>query len=294
MFQSGDPSLFTVPPPEYYKAVRKAVAPAFNSSNLREGFDRLADLMPAVIDHMRSVGPESNVDVHNMAGHVTMDAISLAIFNEDLGGTQKLALGTKPDYAVLMDPAMKGVLDTIAIPWMRNLTFIPAMGKLKHDLQRLHEEQGRMVGRLRTCNPPPSSLGGHLLALKDPATGLPLTDAQLEAELVTFFIAGYDTSNAAISWTLGLIAAHPDVQRKVASELHSLGLRASSSQPQPRRLTWDDLSHLDYLRKVIKESLRLYTVAGGGTIRTLGRPLQLGKHHLPVGTTVHVLSLIHI
>lgn len=65
-------------------------------------------------------------------------------------------------------------------------------------------------------------------------------------------MAGYDTSNAAISWTLGLIAAHDDVQRKVASELHSLGLRASSSQPQPRRLTWDDLSHLDYLRKVIK------------------------------------------
>lgn len=69
-------------------------------------------------------------------------------------------------------------------------------------------------------------------------------------------MAGYDTSNAAISWALGLIAAHPDVQQKVASELDSLGLRASPSQPHPRRLTWEDLSHLDYLRKVIKVMLR--------------------------------------
>ena len=71
-----------------------------------------------------------------------------------------------------------------------------AMAQLKRDLRVLHEEQKRMVARLRTCNPPASSLGAHLLALKDPATGGPLTDAQLEAELVTFFFAG-------------LVSAHP-------------------------------------------------------------------------------------
>ncbi len=65
-----------------------------------------------------------------------------------------------------------------------------AMKQLKQDFTRLHEEHGKMVDRLRTCNPPPASLGGHLLALKDPATGLPLTDGQLEAEMVTLFVAG--------------------------------------------------------------------------------------------------------
>ncbi len=64
--------------------------------------------------------------------------------------------------------------------------------------------------------------------------------------------AGYDTSTAAISWTLGLIAAHPAVQRKVAAELDSIGLKGSAERPQPRGLSWEDLSQLDYLRKVIK------------------------------------------
>ena len=71
-----------------------------------------------------------------------------------------------------------------------------AMAQLKRDLKVLHEEQKRMVAKLRTCNPPASSLGAHLLALKDPATGRPLTDAQLEAELVTFFFAGPVSTHA--------------------------------------------------------------------------------------------------
>ncbi len=67
---------------------------------------------------------------------------------------------------------------------------LQAMAKLKQDLKKVHAEHRKMVQRLRACKPPPSSLGAHLLALKDPATGQALTDGQLEAELVTFFFAG--------------------------------------------------------------------------------------------------------
>ncbi|KAK9846090.1 hypothetical protein WJX84_000269 [Apatococcus fuscideae] len=281
VFRKNEPSLFTKPSPEYYRAIRKGVAPAFNSGNLREGFGRLASLMPAVIQYIRQAGAEASVDVFNIAGHVTMDAISLSIFADAPGSASKLGQGVRPRYAELMDPAMQGVVKIMAIPWLRHLTFIP-------DLTRLHEEHGKMVDRLRTCNPPPASLGGHLLALKDPATGLPLTDGQLEAEMVTLFVAGYDTSTAAISWTLGLIAAHPAVQRKVAAELDSIGLKGSAERPQPRGLSWEDLSQLDYLRKVIKEALRMFTVASGGTVRTLSKPLNIGGYHLAAGMTVQV------
>lgn len=64
------------------------------------------------------------------------------------------------------------------------------MARLKRDVERARQEHLNMVRRLRSCSPPASSLGAHLLALTDPATGQPLTDAQLEAELITFFFAG--------------------------------------------------------------------------------------------------------
>ena len=47
-----------------------------------------------------------------------------------------------------------------------------------------------MLKQLRRSKPLPSSLDSHLLALLDPASGQPLTDGQLEAEMATFFFAG--------------------------------------------------------------------------------------------------------
>ena len=47
-----------------------------------------------------------------------------------------------------------------------------------------------MVRELRACGPPSSSLGAHLLSLRDPKTNQLLDDYQLEAELSTFFGAG--------------------------------------------------------------------------------------------------------
>lgn len=69
---------------------------------------------------------------------------------------------------------------------------------------------------------------------------------------ITCWSAGYDTSTSAITWTLALIAAHPEVQQRVAAELAALELLANPEQPSPKPLTWQALSDLGYLRKVIK------------------------------------------
>ena len=53
-----------------------------------------------------------------------------------------------------------------------------------------------------------------------------------------------------------LLAAHPEVQEEVAAELEAAGLLASRGRPQPRRLTYADLSKLPYLDAVRPCSLR--------------------------------------
>ena len=46
------------------------------------------------------------------------------------------------------------------------------------------------------------SLMAHLLRIVDPATGAPLTDAQLLPELGIVFVAGMETSGKTMGWTL--------------------------------------------------------------------------------------------
>jgi cytochrome P450 len=43
----------------------------------------------------------------------------------------------------------------------------------------------------------------------DPTTGTPLTQAQLCSELVFATLAGFETTSNALTYTLGMLATHP-------------------------------------------------------------------------------------
>lgn len=48
------------------------------------------------------------------------------------------------------------------------------------------------------------------------------------------------------------ISQHPEVEAKIGAELQSLGLMATTEQPDPRKLAYSDLCELTYLQAVIK------------------------------------------
>jgi cytochrome P450 len=52
----------------------------------------------------------------------------------------------------------------------------------------------------------------HLLSAIDPATGKPLDDHQLKAEISTFMAAGFETTSHAITWCLTMLVRADMVQ----------------------------------------------------------------------------------
>ena len=61
-------------------------------------------------------------------------------------------------------------------------------------------------------------------------------------------LAGYETSSTALTWTLHLLAEHPEIQDRLRAEL----LAISESEPE-----MDALNGLPYLDAVVRESLRV-------------------------------------
>ncbi|XP_045493212.1 cytochrome P450 4C1-like [Colias croceus] len=78
-----------------------------------------------------------------------------------------------------------------------------------------------------------------------------MTDTEIREEILVLLIAGTDTSAVAICNTLKLLAMYPDVQAKVYKEIISI---LKDDHP----LDKNSLRDLDYLQRVIKESLRLF------------------------------------
>lgn len=76
---------------------------------------------------------------------------------------------------------------------------------------------------------------------------------QVRDQIVTLLVAGYETTAAALAWTMYQMARHPEVAARVREEVDSvLGQRL----PLP-----EDLAKLSYLGMVLNESMRIHPPA---------------------------------
>ncbi|TAH37275.1 MAG: cytochrome P450 [Planctomycetota bacterium] len=106
--------------------------------------------------------------------------------------------------------------------------------------------------RERRAHPGGHDLVAQLLRAQD-EQGNRMSDRQVRDEVMTIFLAGHETTANLLSWTWMLLALHPQAERRLRSELDGvLGGRA----PDP-----SDCDALDYTRRVLQESLRLYPPA---------------------------------
>lgn len=99
---------------------------------------------------------------------------------------------------------------------------------------------------------------------------------QLHGQVKTFIAAGSESSSVALTWSLILLAEHPEVDRKLNEELQSV-LGSSSRPPE-----YSDLPQLPYTRAVISESLRLYPPLWM-TGRKAIEPTNIGGCAIPAG-----------
>jgi cytochrome P450 len=107
----------------------------------------------------------------------------------------------------------------------------------------------------------------------------PFTEKELRDQVVNLFIAGYETTTAGLCWTCKALSDHPQVRQRVHAEIDAvLGKRT------PERA---DLDRLEYLGRVLGESLRLYSPVHALS-RTAHEDNEVGGYPVARGCTVTV------
>ncbi|MEP2026953.1 MAG: cytochrome P450 [Reichenbachiella sp.] len=94
---------------------------------------------------------------------------------------------------------------------------------------------------------------------------------QIRDEILTFLVAGHETSSLGMTWTLHLLAHHPDSQKKLYEEIR--GLKDFED------LDLMNFSNLKYTSQVIKESMRIYPPIWN-VVRKAKAPDQLGEFEI--------------
>ena len=87
-------------------------------------------------------------------------------------------------------------------------------------------------------------------------TGDMFDTKQLQAEIGTFIMAGYETTAHTLSFTIHCIASNPHVQQQIVAEMQSHNL-LDKDGIRMRNVDYTDLPALKYLGAVLKESMRM-------------------------------------
>ncbi len=105
-----------------------------------------------------------------------------------------------------------------------------------------------------------------------------MTDAQVRDEVLTIFLAGYETVANGLTWTWYLLSQNPEAEARLHEELDGvLGTGSSARLP-----TLADYPALRYTEQVFAESMRLFPPAWAmGRMST--RPVTLGPYRIPPG-----------
>ncbi|MEM9695429.1 MAG: cytochrome P450, partial [Myxococcota bacterium] len=125
--------------------------------------------------------------------------------------------------------------------------------------------------------PDPPDLLQMLVTAEDGEGGGGLQDREIRDQLLTLFIAGHETTSHALSWTLYLLAKHPEQEAKLHAELD----RVLDGRP-PR---YDDLAALPFTRWCFEEAMRLYPPAYT-LARRAERDTKIGDYAVAAGSEV--------
>lgn len=97
-----------------------------------------------------------------------------------------------------------------------------------------------------------------MLNATHPTTGRRLDSDNIRQQVITFIVAGHETTSGALSFALHYLTRNPDVLARAKAEVDALW--GESDNPEP---TYTDVAKLRYVRAVLDEALRLWPTAPG-------------------------------
>lgn len=227
--------------------------PAFAKSAMREYHATMLETvseMFAVWDHV-----EGPIDVTADMTKLTMETISRCAFSRDFGSFTSRERHPFVDAMVsaLMTGMQKGSLDSIPGGQRIARRIDEANAGHRAYVDQLVDD---MVRERRETGERHEDLLDRMLYEPHPETGVMLDDQNIREQVLTFLVAGHETTSGALSFVLYYLARDPEVLAKAHAEADALLGDDPEAEP-----TFEMVPRFRYLRRCLDEALRLWPTA---------------------------------
>lgn len=235
-----------------WQLAHDVLAPGFSREAMAGYHPMMLSVADRLMDHWdRAAVAGRTVDVPGDMTKLTLETIARTGFGHDFGSFER----ARPHPFVT---AMVGTLtyaqrlNTVPAPFLlrqaahRNQADIAHLDRTVDDLVRARTASGGGDGS--------GDLLGRMLETAHPETGERLSPENVRRQVITFLVAGHETTSGALSFALHYLSRHPDVAERARAEVD----RVWGDTATPG---YDQVARLRYVRRILDESLRLWPTA---------------------------------
>jgi len=256
---------------QQWKIQRRALAPLFARRTVMSFTAGMVEAAAALVERLNERDGEIG-DIAVEVTRVTLEVLERTMFSDGLGrNTEEIRVAMKHYFEAI---GKLDLFDVLGLP-----AAVPRLGRWKvRPMLRLFDSAIDTIvatRRRRLAQEPdavPRDILTLLLEARDPETGEALSEVEVRANILTFIVAGHETTANTIAWTLYLLSQSPEWRSRVQAEAD-------------RELDGDIdglAERLVETRAVVDEAIRLYpplaaiSRAARGPDELAGQPIRRG------------------
>lgn len=275
---AGD-GLFTAHSTEPNWAIaHRILMPAFGPKAIQDMFGQMYDIAEQMCVKWERLGGTHVIDIVDNTTRLTLDTLALCAFHYRFNSF----------YNTDMHPFVTAMSEALAesrskahkfkiVDWlMMNTNRI-----YRENIELMHTIADDLIRERREKPQEINDLLNRMILGVDPISGQSLSDNNIRYQMVTFLIAGHETTSGLLSFALHELVKNPDVLRRAQQEVDDvIGTETINIKHLPK---------LVYLDQVLKETLRLWPTAPAFSLECHKEEVIGGKYLIKPDDTVFVL-----
>lgn len=256
----------------------RILTPGFSASAMDRYFPAMLEIADDLLAHWRRApGP---VDVVGDMTRLTLDTISLCGFGHRFRSFARPALAP---FLQALGRALQETVDGLRRPPLVPIYEAYKRRRFAADIAEMFRLVDDVIAERRALDPArwPRDFLSLMLAEADPKTGERLSDANIRFQILTFLIAGHETTAGLLAFTLHRLAADPALAARVRDEVdRTIG----AGTP-----TLDQVQGLDLVHRTLREALRLWPTVPAVARAPRADRVLAGRYRIPAGRPVTLL-----
>lgn len=236
-----------------WQLAHDVLAPGFSREAMAGYHPMMLSVAERLTDHWdRELAAGRPVDVPGDMTKLTLETISRTGFGHDFGSFER----DRPH------PFVTSMVGTLS--YAQRLNSVPsplapfllrtATRRNEADIAFLNNTVDAMVRARRDSGGGDGDLLDRMLDTTHPDTGERLSPENVRRQVITFLVAGHETTSGSLSFALHYLARHPEIAARARAEVDQVWGDAETPG-------YDQVAKLRYVRRVLDESLRLWPTA---------------------------------